>query len=84
VDLLQYIPSTKYFILLDKKNVRNKMTEKIPPNLLFSTITGAAPTLCSKLCIKIHPGQRRRTYAVIITFWDIPTLCNYSVGAPTL
>ena len=29
-------------------------------------------------------GQRRRADAVIITFWDTPTLYSYSVGAPTL
>ncbi len=36
-----------------------------------------APTLHSQLFIKkyfFNPAQRRRSYAVIFTFWDAPTL----------
>jgi hypothetical protein len=51
------------------------------------TFMVTAPTLHSQLCIKRHfsifdPEQRKRSYPVIITFWDTPTLYSYSVGAP--
>jgi hypothetical protein len=53
-----YIPSTKYFLLVDKKNAQNKMKKKIRQTNFSPRgqdgYSVGAPTLHSQLCLKIH------------------------------